>query len=62
MIVGIGVDTTEIARFAQAIARRPGIVQRLFSDREQESVGSGAESISRWAARFAAKEALIKAC
>ncbi len=62
MIVGIGIDVTENARMARMLERSPNAVRRLFSNREQESVGWGAQTVNRWAARFAAKEALIKAC
>lgn len=47
---------------ARMLERSPNAVRRLFSNREQESVGWGAQTVNRWAARFAAKEALIKAC
>ncbi len=61
MIYGIGIDATEIARIAQAL-RNPRFVSRLFTAAEAQSVGNGPESVRRWAARFAGKEALIKAC
>lgn len=55
MILGIGVDTVEIDRFEQQLARTPGLVERLFTPHER---GLRLHSL---AARFAAKEALIKA-
>lgn len=55
MIVGIGVDIVDLARFDRAISRTPRLVTRLFAERER---GLPAHSL---AARFAAKEALIKA-
>ncbi len=55
MILGIGVDTVEIDRFEQQLARTPGLVERLFTPTER---GLRLRSL---AARFAAKEALIKA-
>ncbi|WGD36706.1 holo-ACP synthase [Lysinibacter sp. HNR] len=55
MIVGIGVDTVEIERFERSLARTPALLNRLFSEGER-----GLPPASR-AARFAAKEALIKA-
>ena len=55
MIVGIGVDVVDLARFERAIDRTPGLVERLFAESER---GRPARSL---AARFAAKEALIKA-
>ncbi|MFC6356903.1 holo-ACP synthase [Luethyella okanaganae] len=55
MIAGIGVDVVDLARFERAIARTPGLVERLFAQGERDRP---ARSL---AARFAAKEALIKA-
>lgn len=55
MIVGIGVDTVDIARFERQLARTPALRERLFTESER---GLADASL---AARFAAKEALIKA-
>ena len=55
MIHGIGVDTVQIDRFERKLARTPALVDRLFVGEER---GLGVRSL---AARFAAKEALIKA-
>jgi holo-[acyl-carrier protein] synthase len=55
MIVGVGVDVVDIARFEQALTRTPGMAVRLFTAGER---GLPAHSL---AARFAAKEALAKA-
>lgn len=55
MIVGIGVDLVDVARFETAIANTPNLKERLFTDREKDL-----NSFSL-AARFAAKEALMKA-
>ena len=54
MIVGIGVDVVDLARFERAIDRTPGLIERLFAESERDRP---ARSL---AARFAAKEALIK--
>ena len=55
MIFGIGVDTVDIARFERAIDRTPALRSRLFTESERELASASL------AARFAAKEALIKA-
>ncbi|MCU1569632.1 MAG: holo-ACP synthase [Naasia sp.] len=55
MIIGIGVDMVDIARFERAVARTPALEARLFADSER------GRSTASLAARFAAKEALIKA-
>ncbi|MEN2740489.1 holo-ACP synthase [Microbacterium sp. X-17] len=55
MIVGIGVDLVDIPRFEQHLARTPGLLTRLFSPAERLLKPRSL------AARYAAKEALIKA-
>lgn len=55
MIFGIGVDTVDIGRFERSLDRTPKLRERLFTEREREL------PVSSLAARFAAKEALIKA-
>lgn len=55
MIVGIGVDLVDIPRFERSIERTPRLLDRLFSPAER---GLRPHSL---AARYAAKEALIKA-
>jgi holo-[acyl-carrier protein] synthase len=55
MIVGIGVDLVDVARFETAITNTPKLKDRLFTE--------GEKSLNSYslAARFAAKEALMKA-
>lgn len=60
MIVGIGVDVVDIARFERALQRTPNLTSRLFSEGEQLKDGV-ARPLRSLAGRFAAKEALIKA-
>ena len=55
MIMGVGVDIVDIARFERALERTPKLAERLFVESERELP---AHSL---AGRFAAKEALIKA-
>ncbi len=55
MIEGIGIDVVDIARFQESLERTPALRERLFTERE------AALKISSLAARFAAKEALVKA-
>ena len=55
MIRGIGVDIVDLARFTRQVERTPGLIPRLFAEGER---GLPLHSL---AARFAAKEALIKA-
>ncbi|MEO7348954.1 MAG: holo-ACP synthase [Terrimesophilobacter sp.] len=60
MIVGIGVDIVDLARFERAVARTPKLLDRLFAESEQRHDARHLTTHSL-AARFAAKEALIKA-
>jgi holo-[acyl-carrier protein] synthase len=60
MVIGIGVDVVDLARFERALARTPQLRARLFTEREQRS-GTRLLSSRSLAGRFAAKEALIKA-
>jgi holo-[acyl-carrier protein] synthase len=55
MIVGIGVDLVDIERFERTLARTPRLIERLFA------VGERTLAPRSLAARYAAKEALIKA-
>jgi holo-[acyl-carrier protein] synthase len=57
----IGIDLLEIERLEQALARRPRLASRLFTDREQAYAASRARPGQHLAARFCAKEAVAKA-
>jgi holo-[acyl-carrier protein] synthase len=55
MIIGVGIDVVDIARFTQALSRTKGLAARLFTEGERVLPPHSL------AARFAAKEALAKA-
>ncbi|MGB7447749.1 MAG: holo-ACP synthase [Ornithinimicrobium sp.] len=55
MIIGVGIDVVDIARFGGRLERTPRLAERLFTPSER---ALRTESL---AARFAAKEALAKA-
>lgn len=62
MIVGTGIDITEVARIAAAIERYgERFLRRVFTPREVEYCRSKRNANERFAARFAAKEAGMKA-
>lgn len=62
MIVGVGVDVVEIERMRAACNRRTQhFLRRIFTPREIEYCYSQKEPFSHLSARFAAKEALLKA-
>ena len=58
--MGIGIDAVEIDRFRRALGRRPRLTERLFTDGERAD-GTARDPPPRLAARFAAKEAVMKA-
>lgn len=59
--VGVGIDLVDIPRFATVLARRPLIKDRLFTAGELAYVNTLANPVPSLAARFAAKEAVMKA-
>jgi len=61
MIKGIGTDIIEIIRLEKAIQRRPRLAGRLFSERELCYCQGKRNPWPSLAARFAAKEAVMKA-
>jgi holo-[acyl-carrier protein] synthase len=61
VIAGIGIDVLEISRMERALKRRPRLARRLFSEAELEYAGMHRRPATRLAARFAAKEAALKA-
>src|ERR1043165_1874027 len=62
MIVSIGIDIAEVYRIRETIARTPRFVERVFTIAEREYCESrGAAAAQSYAARFAAKEAFLKA-
>jgi len=61
MIIGIGIDIIEISRIKDAIIRQ-SFVQRVFTVGEQQYCESrGVQKTASYAARFAGKEAVMKA-
>ena len=62
MICGSGVDIIEIDRIRKAFRRwKDSFPQRVFTRKEIEYCESKKDPVAHYAARFAAKEALIKA-
>jgi holo-[acyl-carrier protein] synthase len=60
-VIGIGTDLVELDRFRLALERTPRLIDRLFSDAEQAYAQRRKDPTERYAARFAAKEAVMKA-
>jgi holo-[acyl-carrier protein] synthase len=58
---GVGIDLLEVARLEQALARRPRLAERLFTDTERAYADTRPRPAMHLAARFCAKEAVAKA-
>ena len=54
-----GIDIIEIARFTRACTRHPQLLSRLFTSGELKAMSD--KKYNSWAARFAGKEAVLKA-
>jgi holo-[acyl-carrier protein] synthase len=62
MIVSIGIDIIEVRRVREVLARTPRFAARVFTDAERAYCESrGVVAAEHYAARFAAKEAALKA-
>jgi holo-[acyl-carrier protein] synthase len=62
MIVSIGIDIIEVARIREVLLRTPRFGERVFTPAERDYCdGRGAVAAQHYAARFAAKEAALKA-
>ncbi len=60
-MIGIGVDLCEVDRMRTVLERTPRLRTRLFTDEERAYCDRRADPTERYAARFAAKEAVMKA-
>jgi holo-[acyl-carrier protein] synthase len=60
-VLGLGTDLVEVDRFRRAVARRATLAERLFSDDERAYAMGQRDPVKSLAARFAAKEAVMKA-
>jgi len=60
-VLGVGVDLCDVDRMRRVLARTPGFVARVFTAGEQAYCREQRDPAERFAARFAAKEAVLKA-
>lgn len=60
-VTGMGIDVIEAARIRRLLEHLPRACERLFSEHERAYSESFADPFPRYAARFAAKEAVGKA-
>ena len=60
-IVGVGIDLVDIERFRTSLERTPSMRERMFTPGERAYAETANDPTERYAARFAAKEAVMKA-
>jgi holo-[acyl-carrier protein] synthase len=60
-VIGLGIDSVDIDRFARVMARRPAVLGRVFTTGERAYADSMTNPAPTLAARFAVKEAVMKA-
>ncbi len=60
-LVGLGLDSVEVPRFREVLRRRPSLSAQLFTADERAYAASLSDPTASLAARFAAKEAAMKA-
>ncbi|MFT3851479.1 MAG: holo-ACP synthase [Ilumatobacteraceae bacterium] len=60
-VIGIGVDAVDIGRFRRSLERTPSMRTRLFTPQELADIANRADPVPSLAARFAAREAVMKA-
>lgn len=59
-VVGVGIDAVDVERFRTVLGRRQGFAERVFTMAERAEAGSRHDPVPGLAARFAAKEAVMK--
>ena len=58
---GTGIDAVDIERFRRSLERTPSMRTRLFTPEELESLSRAVDPVPSLAARFAVREATMKA-
>ena len=61
MVIGIGVDAVDVPRFRATLSRTPSLRDRVFTDEELIPLADRSDPVPSLAARFAAREAVMKA-
>jgi len=61
MIYGIGTDIVKVARLQKSMEQNARVAEKLFTEAEIQYCESRAAKYQSYAARFAAKEAVMKA-
>jgi holo-[acyl-carrier protein] synthase len=60
-VIGLGIDLAEVGRVRRLALKSPGFLKRFFTAGELAYCGRSRNKYERLAARFAVKEAVIKA-
>jgi holo-[acyl-carrier protein] synthase len=60
-VLAVGTDLVEVDRIRRALSRTPGFASRVFTPAEQAWAGAARDPAERYAVRWAAKEATLKA-
>ena len=60
-VIGVGIDLVDIDRFRRSLERTPSMAERMFTPGERDYARAANDPTQRFAARFAAKEAVMKA-
>src|SRR5439155_26934106 len=59
-VVGVGIDAVDVDRFRTVLGRRRGFAERVFTVAERAEAAGRHDPVPGLAARFAAKEAVMK--
>lgn len=60
-VLGVGIDLVDVDRFRRSLERTPSMAERMFTEAERRYALAANDPTQRFAARFAAKEAVMKA-
>ncbi len=60
-LAGVGVDIVDVKRMEKTLERTPAFAKRIFTDSERRYCEHKARPAEHYAARFAAREAVLKA-
>ena len=60
-VIGIGIDAVDVPRFRATLSRTPSLRDRVFTDEELTPLADRRDPVPSLAARFAAREAVMKA-
>ena len=60
-VLGVGIDLVDVERFRTSLHRTPSMRERMFTAGERAYAETANDPAERYAARFAAKEAVMKA-